>query len=145
MLYGHNLLKESAVDEELKGVDLQPYVELFAYDDLSRDDAASIKEFCAGPVAQVLLEKQVLNKGTMMRLSKADDEKRRIKLAVYQLAKEANDPDWKKMCMHRDKMKEHRAKLIQKYGSKATKIAREGQKEYIKKAKKDQPTAPEAK
>ena len=92
MLYGHNLLKESAVDEELKGVDLQPYVELFAYDDISRDNAASIKEFCASPVAQVLLEKQVLNKGTMMRLSKADDEKRRI-VCEFKYAKENDNAE----------------------------------------------------
>ena len=135
-MYGHSLLKESATTDDLRDINLQPYVELMAYDDISRDSAENIKEFCAGPVAAVLLEKQVLNKPSMMRLSKADDEKRRVKLIVYQLAKEANDPDWNKMVLHREKMKEHRAKLIQKYGNKAKRIAKEAQKQYIKNAKK---------
>lgn len=136
-LYGHSLFKESSVvDDELNGIDLRPYVELMAYDDISRGSSEDIKAFCESETAKVLLEKQVLNKPTMMRLSKADDERRRIKLIVYQLARENNDPDWRKMVAYRQKMKEHRAKLIQKYGNKAEKIARKSQVEYIKKAKK---------
>ena len=38
---------------------------------------------------------------------------------------------------HRSKMKEYRAKLIKKYGVKASKIATQAQREYIKRAKKD--------
>ena len=72
-----------------------------------------------------------------MRLSKADDQKRRIKLIVYQMAAEKNDPDWKKMMLHRNKMKEFRAKLIKKYGARASKIAKKARVDYIKRAKKD--------
>jgi hypothetical protein len=72
----------------------------------------------------------------MMRLSKADDEKRRIKLICYQLARDAKDPNWTKMCKYRGLMKEYRAKIMAKYGAKATRIARAAQKEYIKTAKK---------
>ncbi len=134
-LYGHSLLKEAS-DLDIAKIDLKPYVELMAYDDISRDSAENIKEFCNSPVAQVLMEKQVLSKPTMMRLSKADDQKRRVMLTVYRIAKENNDPDYKKMIMYRDKWKEHKAKLIQKYGKKAEKIAREAQLQYIKDAKK---------
>lgn len=137
-LYGHSLLKEAS-DLDIAKIDLKPYVELMAYDDISRDSAENIKEFCNSPVAQVLMEKQVLSKPTMMRLSKADDQKRRVMLTVYRLAKESNDPDYKKMIMYRDKWKEHKAKLIQKYGKKAEKIAREAQLQYIKDAKKAKP------
>ena len=96
-LYGHSALKESFQRDDLEGVDLKPYVELMAYDHISRGDSEQIKEFCQSDVAQVLMEKQVLNKGTMMRLSKADDEKRRIIMISYRLAKEANDPEYTKM------------------------------------------------
>lgn len=144
-LYGQNIIKESVLNnDDLAGINLKPFVELIAYDDISRCNEADIHEFVDSELATVLTEKQVLNKGTLMRLSKADDEKRRIKLVAYQLAKEADDPDWKKMKMYRDKWKEHRAKVMSKYGSKAKKIAKAAQVEYIKNARKA-PTEPEKK
>ena len=136
-LYGHKVVRESAIkNDELAGIDLKPYVEAIAYDDISRCTDDQVKAFVESEMAVVLQEKQVLNKGSMMRLSKADDEKRRIKLVAYQLAKEANDADWKKMVEYRDKWKEYRGKVMKKYGAKAKKIAVAAQKEYIKNARK---------
>lgn len=140
-LYGHSFIKESFQRDELENIDLKPFIELMAYDDISRGTSEQIKEFCNSEIAQVLTEKQVLNKGTMMRLSKADDEKRRIVSVAYYLAKEANDPDYKKMIEYRAKWKEHKRKVLQKYSQKAKRIAIAAQKEYIKKAKKE-PAAP---
>ena len=77
-----------------------------------------------------------------MRLSKADDEKRRVKLMAYQLAKNANDPQFTKLKMYTAKRKECIAKIMQKYGSKATKMAKIAQKNYIATAKKIQGTDP---
>ena len=144
-LYGHKFIKESTVDEELEGLDLTPYVEMVAYDDISRGSDEQIKEFCESELAKVFLEKQVLNKPAMMRLDKASDVKRRTKLIAYQLAKEANDVAWKKMVKYRELMKEQRAIIMKKYGKKAQKIAMASQKEYIKTARKASPTAPAAK
>jgi len=135
-LYGHTAIKESAVKDDLAGMNLQPYVEILAYDDISRASSDEIKSFLESDVAAVLQEKQVLNKGTMMRLSKADDEKRRIILVCYQLAKEDNNPDWKKMVEYRKKWKHHRELVLKKYSAKAKKIAISSQKEYIKAARK---------
>lgn len=135
-LYGHKFLAES-YDNELEGVDLQPYVELMAYDDISRGSEEQIHEFCESELATVLQERQVLNKATMMRLDKASDAKRRTKLIAYQLSKEANDPAWRKMCLYRAKMKEQRAIVMKKYGKKAAKIANVAQREYIKSARKE--------
>lgn len=140
-LYGRSFIKESFQRDELENIDLKPFIELMAYDDISRGTSEQIKEFCNSEIAQVLTEKQVLNKGTMMRLSKADDEKRRIVSVSYYLAKEANDPDYKKMIEYRAKWKEHKRKVLQKYSQKAKRIAVAAQKEYIKKAKKE-PAAP---
>lgn len=131
-LYGHNALVEATIE----GIDLQPYVEMFAYDDLSRLDSQSLKEFCQSAQAQVLQEKQVLKKGTLMRLSRQDDEKRRIKLCVYQLARAEKNPHWKRMIDFRKKWREERDILMKQYGKRAEKIAKASQKEYIKKAQK---------
>ena len=135
-LYGHDFIKESSFDEELEGLDLTPYVQLVAYDDISRGTTNQIREFCESELATVLTEKSVLTKPTLMRLSKADDEKRRTKLIAYQLAKEAKDPAWKKMVKYRQLMKEQKAIIMKKYGKKAGKIAKSSQKEYIKVARK---------
>lgn len=146
-LYGHSLVNSSALQEsadELKGVNLQPFVELMAYDDISRGDSEQVHEFCESAVATVLQERQVLKKGTLMRLSKSDDEKRRIKLVAYQLAKDAKDPDWTKMCKYRNEWKKYRGKIMKKYGNRATKIAKAAQKQYIKNARKE-PSSPVAK
>ena len=88
---------------------------------------------------QQLLESgefQALNKKTMMRLSKADDHKRRVKLIAYKLAKDANNPHWGKMMTWRGKWKGERDEILKIFGKKAEKIAKLAQKEYIKKAKK---------
>ena len=136
-LYGSKLLKEASIEaEDIQNVDLKPYVELMAYDDIRRCDSEQIHEFCASEAASVLLEKQVLNKPTLMRLSKSDDLKRRTTICVYNLAKEADDPSWKKMMFHREKFREEKAKLIKKYGNRAKKIAMGSQKEDVKVAKK---------
>lgn len=133
-LYG-NAVRENLLDEELEGINLNEYVQLVCYDDISRGSDAQVQEFCESELAEYLQEAQVLNKKAMMRLDKASDSKRRTKLIAYQLAKEANDPAWKKMVLFREKMKEQRAILMKKYGKKAQKIAVKAQKEYIKAAK----------
>jgi hypothetical protein len=94
-----------------------------------------IHEFCEGEQAKALLERSVLKKPTLMRLSKEDDEKRRIKLACYQLAKDAKDPNWDKMLKYRALWKKYRGIIFQKYSNKATRVARVAQKEYLKKAR----------
>lgn len=136
---GKESLRESTkiIDEEMTSEQLTPYVELLAYDEMSRlpdDEIATIIE--SGDM-RILQERQVLNKGTMMRLSKADDEKRRIKLIAYKLAKDDKYPNWGKMNFHRGKWKFYRDDILKKYGKRAEKIAKMAQKEYIKRAKKE--------
>jgi hypothetical protein len=139
-LYGHKQLVQESEDD-MQNVDLKPFVELMVYDDISRGSDDQRKAFCESTQAQVLMEKQVLNKGTLMRLSKEDDAKRRIKLIVYQMAKEKNDPDWKKMTLYRKLWKKFRGKLMRKYANKAKRIAVQSQREYIQAARK-MPNAP---
>lgn len=130
-VYGSASL-EVGVSESL----IKECVSLFLTDDISRGSSEQIKEFCVSETAKVLTEKSVLKKGTLMRLSKTDDEKRRVKLVAYQLAKDAKDPLWEKLKQNRVKEKELIKQIMKKYGHRAQQIAKIAQKEYIKTASK---------
>lgn len=111
-------------------------LEMFFVDDLLRQSSDQIREFCESEEAKILQEKAVLKKPTMMRLSKEDDAKRRVKLIAYQLAKEANDPEWTKLKKYTALRKESIAKIMKKYGAKAERMAKIAQKNYIATAQK---------
>lgn len=130
MIFGTSDLKDTY------NVDMNALVEAFLYDDISRGSTEEIKEFCESEAAQVLVEKGVLKKPTLMRLGKEDDKRRRETLACYQLAKESGDPLWKKLAKNRVQEKKLIAAIKKKYMTKARKIATVGQKEYIKVAAK---------
>ena len=130
-LYGANTL--TSMDEVAKG---DRVLEMFFVDDLLRQSSDQIKQFCESQEAKILQEKAVLKKPTMMRLSKEDDIKRRIKLMAYQLAKEANDPEWVKLKKYTALRKESIAKIMNKYGAKAERMAKIAQKNYIATAQK---------
>lgn len=111
-------------------------LEMFIVDDVLRGTSDQIKEFCESEEARILQEKQVLKKPTMMRLSKEDDKKRRVKLMAYQLAKADKCPEWTKLKTFTAKRKECIAKIMQKYGARAEKLATIAQKNYVKTASK---------
>ncbi|MDD3121924.1 MAG: hypothetical protein PHC62_00245 [Candidatus Izemoplasmatales bacterium] len=91
------------------------------------------EKFCeAGGLGEYLVTEAKLKNRTLVRLSKKDDLKRRKKMAAYQLAKEKNDPAWKKFTFHRAKALEYENKMFAKYGGKAERVAKETQKSYLK-------------
>lgn len=130
-------VEEVANDDRLMG--------MFIVDDVLRGTQGDIKKFCESEEAKILVEKQVLNKPTLHRLSKQDDLKRRIKLISYQMAKDANDPLWAKLVKFQKLKKEYAQKILNKYGKKAERAAKIAQKNYIKKARSLQATAAEQK
>lgn len=122
-------------DDELFGLDANSLVEAFLIDDLTHNYSEdAIKEFCAeGGVGDALLEAKVLsNKRTMIRLSKETDLERRKVIAAIQMAKAKNDPLYNKLIKYKVLLKQARAKIVTKYGNKASRAAIQGQKEYIK-------------
>ena len=122
-------------DPELYGLDMDALVEAFLIDDLTHNYGQdAIREFCApGGIADALLEAKILsNKRTVVRLSKADDEKRRMTIAAIQMAKQHNDPLYAKLIKYKVLFKQTRQKIVDKYGAKATKASIKGQKQYIK-------------
>lgn len=132
-LYGSTQLENNTM-EAIANSDA--VLEMLLVDDILHGTSDQIKEFCESAEAEILVEKSVLKKPTMMRLSKADDEKRRVKLMAYQIAKEADDPEWKKLKLFTSKRKASIAKIMQKYGPKAERMAKIAQKNYITTASK---------
>lgn len=116
-------------------------LEAYLVDDIMHGSEEQIKQFCESEEAKILVEKAVLKKPTLIRLSASADFKRRVKLTAYQLAKDAKDPAWDKLKLHVMKKKEYAAKILTKYGPKAERIAKLAQKNYIKKAKAIKATA----
>ena len=139
-LYGTSLV--TSVEEMANSNAL---LELFYVDDILRGTSEEIKEFCESEEAQVLVEKQVLNKPTLHRLSKIDDLKRRQKLAAYMLASAAKDPLFAKLVKYQKLKKQYSNQILKKYANKALRIAKLNQKDYIKKAKAVKATASERK
>jgi hypothetical protein len=89
-----NLYGTSHITSIEEMADSNVVMELFTIDDVLRGTTEDIQKFCESEEAQILVEKQVLSKPTLHRLSKQDDLKRRIKLIAYQMAKASNDPAW---------------------------------------------------
>lgn len=118
------------INEEL--YDENALIESFIVDDVARMKSDDIKSWCESDEAKALVEANVLRKPTMMRLSKADDAKRRKKIAAYRIAKQRKDPLYTKMLKWRGLWKAASAKILQKYGSKADRDAKAAQKNYIK-------------
>lgn len=81
---------------------------------------------------RVLEEKGIYNRRTIVRLKKDDDLDRREMMAALQLAREGNDQLWSKLALNRVKERELLGKIKAKYGSRAAKVARTQQKDYIK-------------
>lgn len=112
--------------------EVESVTEMLLISELSKMPSDKLKIWCESDEAKALVEANVLKKPTLMRLSKADDEKRRIKLAAYSLAKAANDPLWDKLVKNREQRKQIIEKIMTKYGNKAERIAKISQKDYIK-------------
>ena len=111
-------------------------LEAFFVDDILKMSSEEIHEFCKSEEANILVEKAVLNKKALMRLDKQSDQVRRTKLIACQLAKNADDQLWHKLVKYQKLRKETINKIMDKYGTKAAKIAVVAQKNYIKTASK---------
>lgn len=126
-------------DKSFVGVELEDSVkavtEAMIYQELANLPQEKIKEFCESGEAQALLERSVLNKKTLIRLSKKDDLARRIKQAAYQLAREKKDPLWVKLVKTQIIKRKLVAAIMKKYQNPALRLAKASQIEYIKAAK----------
>lgn len=128
-MYGR---RSSTVDEhEFDNIDMEAYMQECIFIEFSQLPDNKLKDFLEGE-GKALCEAGIIGKNTMVRLSKADDLTRRVKMAAIQIAQNNNDSLWKMWDTYTDKKNEVEAKILQKYTMTASKMARVGQKDYLK-------------
>ena len=127
MVFG-NIVGEPIAESEL------PYgfLEACIVDEVSHLSDEKIQEFCQSPEAEALVEAGVMRKKTLVRLSKKDDFSRRRTMAAFTIARDKKDPLWAKLVKNRVQERKLIGEIVKKYGGKADKIAKAGQKEYLK-------------
>jgi len=121
----------NAIQGELKnpGELLESYI----FDELCHLTDERKQEFVNSEEAAAMVEAGIISRKTLVRLSKADDLSRRMKMASFQLAKDNDDMLWNQLVKNRIKERELIDKITTKYGSKAGKAAKIGQKKYLSK------------
>lgn len=100
--------------------------------------ATERQELIESPEFLALEAKGLIGKRTIVKLKASDDLERREAMAAFQLAKEADDPLWDKLTLNRVKERELISKIQTKYRPRAARVAKVGQKEYIKRIKSGQ-------
>ena len=124
--------RDSSFDEhEFDNINMEAYMQECIFIEFSQLPDNKLKEFLEGE-GKALCEAGIIGKNTMVRLSKADDLSRRIKMAALQVAQDNGDNLWKQWDTFTQKKNEIEAKILQKYNMTASKLARVGQKDYLK-------------
>lgn len=126
-------VSEAAEDIE---VNYEELMEAFFYDDFASCSDEEKKALIESGELALLEKKNITNRKTLVRLNKNDDISRRTTMAALQLARDNNDPLWKALKTNRIRERQLLAKIEKKYGSRASKVARVGQKEYLKNVNK---------
>ena len=104
----------------------------------------AVKNFTESAEVKALVEARRMSKKTFVRLGKNDDLTRRSHLAALLIAKEKNDPLFKKLALNRVKERQLRKAIFTKYGNKGNMIAKRSQIKHIKDMKK-MPALPQIK
>ena len=88
--------------------------------------------FCESAECEVLVEKGLIHRKTLIRLSKQDDLDRRRTMAAMQLAKNAKAPSWKKYKKFIKLAKAEKRKMVELFGSRGERVAKKAQVEYLR-------------
>ena len=126
----HDIDKDDMLlDEEF---DMDAYNETCLFMELASLPYETRKAVVESEEAAVLEAKGLIGRKTLIRLNKNDDVNRRTSAAAYQMAKDANDPLWKKLMFHMGKKNEYKEKILKKYNAKAVRVAKKSQKDFMK-------------
>lgn len=120
---------ELFLDEEF---DMDAFHETCLFMELAALPEEDRKAIAESEEAAILEAKGKISRKTIIRLNKADDMERRTTAAAYQMAKDNNDPLWGKLVKALDMKKKYKGAIIKKYGSKAKRVAKQSQKDYLK-------------
>lgn len=127
-VYGSKVINENVIMIE----NMDEYGELLIFDELAQLSDAKKEEFINSEACKVMMEKGLIGKKTIVKLSKTDDLSRRMKMAAFQLAKEKEDPLWTKLVQNRIKEKQLIAAITHKYNTPAERNAKVAQRDYMK-------------
>ena len=128
MIYGNGAFNSGIDNSEIP----EGFLEQCIVDEVSHLTDEQIQEFCNSPEAEQMVQEGTMRKKTLVRLSKKDDMSRRRTMAAFSIAREKKDPLWTKLVKNRVQERKLIGEIVKKYGGKADKIAKAGQKEYLK-------------
>lgn len=135
-------LTDNGMDEQL--VDHDELMEAFIVDEISHLPDSLIKEFCepGGVGDQLVQEGKLRSRNTIVKMAKKDDLSRRITMTCMQMAKDANAPEWRKLVKAQKMKNLYKAKIVKKFRSKAERVAKKTQQEFLKGGPKGQGVLP---
>lgn len=124
-------IAESAMEETLKHPN--ELMEAFIVDEVSHLPDDLIQEFCevGGVGEQLVQEGKLRSRNTLVRMSKKDDLSRRKVMTCLQLAKDNNDPNWRKLVINRQRKNDLKAKIVKRWSNQAERIAKKTQQEFL--------------
>lgn len=120
---------DDMIDESF---DMEKYYETLLYMELASLPHEDRKAIVESEEAAILEAKGLIGRKTLIRLNKDDDVSRRTSAAAYQMARDNNDPLWAKLMLYMNKKNEYKDKILKKYNSKAIRVAKKSQKEFMK-------------
>ena len=120
---------DELLDEEF---DMDSFNEACVYMELAQLPEEQRKAVVESEEAAILESKGKISRKTIVRLNLADDMERRTTAAAYQMAKDKNDPLWTKLVRALDMKKKYKSAIVKKYGTKAQRVAKQSQKDYLK-------------
>lgn len=107
--------------------------EAFVYNELSQLPKSKIKEFIRSKEAKVMTEEGIISLDMIEKLSKEAGFGSELEIAVCQLAKESDDPQWQELVSARIEERRLLNDLFTKYGDKAEGLAENAKTDFIKK------------
>lgn len=107
-------------------------LETFLIDAVQHMDEETAQKFLESAGVKALQEAGAVRKGTIVRLSKADDYARRLTLAAIQKAKETNSPDWRKLKKAQAMKKTAIASIVKRYGNSVKRDVVKAQRALLK-------------
>ena len=137
MIYGNGAFNSGIDNSEIP----EGFLEQCIVDEVSHLTDEQIQEFCNSPEAEQMVQEGTMRKKTLVRLSKKDDMSRRRTMAAFSIAREKKDPLFNKLALNRvwtklvkNRVQERKliGEIVKKYGTKADRVAKIGQKEYLK-------------
>lgn len=112
--------------------DMRALLETFIIDEANHMSEDERKDYLESAPIQAMVEAKTLQKSTIVRLSRADDMKRRIALAAMQKAKEQNSADWKRLKKAHLMKKQAIANIVKRYGNNVRRDVVKAQKAILK-------------